>query len=332
MAGPAHQGAAKTVDLPLGPPETEAAPRLPVAGGAPAGLPAEVNARVAARLREAADLLLAQGDASFRAAAYRRAAEAILALRDDLTAMAASGGRPALEAIPGVGRSISGAIAELLTTGRWSYLDRLRGEAEPERLFRLVPGIGPSLAHRIHEALHIETLEALEAAAHDGRLAGLPGFGERRTAMVRGAIAGLLGRLRPSLPAHPGEEPPVRLLLEVDREYRERAARGELPRIAPRRFNPSGEAWLPVLHTRRGDWDFTALHSNTALAHRLGRVKDWTVLYFHRDGVPEGRRTVVTETQRAARGRRVVRGREAECAALDAQQPQPAAPRETAPP
>jgi hypothetical protein len=339
MASPQDQGIAAAVgphaDLELAqhPPRGSVRRAAPGVGTPAASHPVPVatrNAPVAERLREAADILLAQGDGPFRAAAYRRAADAILDLRDDLADIAASGGRPALEAIPGVGLSIAGAITEMLATGRWSYLERLRGGAEPERLFRLVPGIGQALARRIHEMLHIETLEGLEAAAHDGRLARLPGFGERRAAMVRGALA---DRLRPTLPLGPADERSVALLLEVDREYRERAARGELPRIAPKRFNPSGEAWLPVLHTRRGDWHLTALHSNTALAYRLGKVEDWTVLHFHRDGLSEGRRTVVTETQGAARGRRVVRGREDEEAAPGCDRPNTAAPHdEGAPP
>ena len=280
------------------------------------------NAQVAERLRQAAELLLAQGDNPFRAAAYRRAAESIAALPRDLREiLSGPQGRAALEAIPGVGRSIAGAIAEMLTTGRWSYLDRLRGAAAPEQVLRTVPGIGPKLARELHERLQIETLEDLELAAHDGRLEHVPGFGPRRAAMVRAALAGMLARLRPSRPgsaaaaAAPAEdEPPVEMLLDVDREYRERAARGELRRIAPKRFNPTGEAWLPVLHTARGPWHFTALYSNTALAHRLGRETDWVVLYFHRDGRPEGQRTVVTETTGPLRGQRVVRGREAESA------------------
>jgi len=104
-------------------------------------------------------------------------------------------------------------------------------------------------------------------------------------------------------------------LLEVDREYRDRAERGALPTIAPRRFNPSGEPWLPVLHTERADWHFTALFSNTARAHELGRTRDWVVIYFSQDSGPEGQRTVVTESRGPLAGRRVVRGREAECLA-----------------
>jgi hypothetical protein len=105
------------------------------------------------------------------------------------------------------------------------------------------------------------------------------------------------------------------MLLDVDSEYRRSAAAGRLRLISPRRFNPSGEAWLPILHTRRDDWEFTALYSNTARAHRLRRIHDWIVVYYHTDDLPEGQCTVVTETQGPLEGLRVVRGREAECQA-----------------
>jgi putative hydrolase len=103
------------------------------------------------------------------------------------------------------------------------------------------------------------------------------------------------------------------VLLAVDAEYRDKAAAGALPTIAPRRFNPDGSAWLPILHTERGGWHFTALYSNTARAHELGRTGDWVVLYFYDDHHQEGQHTVVTETRGPLAGRRVVRGREGEC-------------------
>ena len=93
------------------------------------------------------------------------------------------------------------------------------------------------------------------------------------------------------------------------------AAAGTLRTIAPKRFNPEGAAWLPILHTQRGEWHFTALYSNTARAHELGRTRDWVVIYFYDDHHVEGQHTVVTETRGALAGRRVVRGREAECRA-----------------
>lgn len=110
-------------------------------------------------------------------------------------------------------------------------------------------------------------------------------------------------------------QPPVEELLAVDRQYREKAARGDLATIAPRRFNPAGEAWLPVLHVTRDGWHYTALYSNTALAHELDRTRDWVVLFFYDDDHVEGQHTIVTETHGPLTGRRVVRGREAECIA-----------------
>ena len=86
-----------------------------------------------------------------------------------------------------------------------------------------------------------------------------------------------------------------------------------MPTIAPRRFNPNGEAWLPILHTERDGWHFTALFSNTARAHELGRAQDWVVIYFAKADGREHTRTVVTETHGPLDGKRVVRGREAEC-------------------
>jgi hypothetical protein len=113
----------------------------------------------------------------------------------------------------------------------------------------------------------------------------------------------------------------VALLLDVDREYRQKADAGELRVIAPKRFNPSGEAWLPVFHAARGDWRLTALFSNTRKAHELGKTRDWVVIYFHLDSEPESQCTVVTETHGPLAGRRVVRGREGECAVHYAEAP-----------
>lgn len=276
------------------------------------GSQARTNAVIAGKLRQAADILAAQAADPFRVRAYRNAAQSLAALSDDIGVVAERGGRKAIEAIPGVGPSIAAAIGEMLTTGRWRFLEHLRGDAKPESLFQAVPGIGPELSRRLSEDLGIETLEALEAAACSGRLETAPGFGPRRAAMVRTALAEMLGRVR-ALPAAPHEEPPIALLLDVDREYRQRAAAGDLVKVAPRRFNPSGEAWLPVLHTVRNGWHFTAIYSNTARAHQLERVFDWVVIYFHKDRWPEGQRTIVTERRGVRAGKRVVRGREAEC-------------------
>jgi hypothetical protein len=169
----------------------------------------------------------------------------------------------------------------------------------------------------LHETLHVDTLEALEVAAHDGRLASVSGIGERRAAGIRAGLAALLGRGNAKASARRAV-PPVSVLLDVDRAYRQQAAADKLPKIAPKRFNPEGRAWLPIMHTNRGQWHFTALFSNTARAHELGRTDDWVVIYYYDDDHDEGQNTVVTETKGPLRGLRVVRGREAECRALAA--------------
>ena len=75
---------------------------------------------------------------------------------------------------------------------------------------------------------------------------------------------------------------------------------------------PEGKAWLPILHAEREGWHFTALFSNTARAHELGRTDDWVVIYFYDDDHQEGQCTVVTEIRGPREGERVVRGREDE--------------------
>lgn len=239
-------------------------------------------------------------------------------------------GVSALRELPGVGDALARAIQELVRTGRLKLLDRLEGQICPEDLFRTVPGIGEELARRIHRDLDLESLEDLEMAAHDGRLERVPGFGPRRVRGVRESLASMLGRsTRRRAHGRRGREaarvaasvgmradrPPVEMLLAIDEEYRGRAEAGALPRIAPRRFNPSGEAWLPIMHSDREGWYLTALYSNTARAHELGRTHDWVAIYADgHDGV-EQRYTVVTEYRGELTGRRVVRGREGECRA-----------------
>ncbi|HYA19306.1 MAG TPA: helix-hairpin-helix domain-containing protein [Burkholderiales bacterium] len=274
------------------------------------------NQLIADRLREAADLLNTQGANPFRVNAYRKAADTISYLPRSVREIFISEGIEGLDALPNIGRGIASAVAEILITERWAQLERLRGTTEPTALFQSVPGMGPELAKRIHDTLHIDTLEELESAAHDGRLETVPGVGSRRAAAWRAILDKMLGRFRARAPRTADEkaqEPAVKLLLEVDREYREKAASGRLPKITPKRFNPKNEAWLPVLHTMRDGWHFTVLYSNTALAHKLGRLRDWVVLYFYDSDHVERQRTIVTETRGILIGKRVIRGREREC-------------------
>lgn len=274
---------------------------------------AAANAEIARLLDRVADLLEAHDANPFRVRSYRRAADELRALRVRVATLYAEGGGGRLQEIPGVGDALAGAIAEVLETGGLRLLDRLEAEHSPPDAFARLPGVGPTLARRIFDELGVTTLEELEVAAHDGRLEAVEGIGEKRARGIRDALTVRLAQSRRA-PHHaePEGRPSVALLLGIDREYRRRARLGELKRIAPRRFNPGNEAWLPIMEVEREGWDFTALFSNTQRAHEIGRTRDWVVIYYHRNG-DAGQCTVVTARTGRLRELRIVRGREPEC-------------------
>lgn len=266
------------------------------------------NREIAQKLLDYAHYLETREMNVYRVRAYRRAAETVAQLGRPLEEIVRTEGRDGLEALPGIGSHLSFTLEGLVKDGTFRTLGPA-GEIDPERVLLSVPGVGPQLARQLHEELSITTLEELEQAAHDGRLSRL-GVGPKR---LRGIIDSLAGRLgRAGRVERPTVEPPVDELLAVDEEYRRLAELERLPRVAPRRFNPQNEPWLPLLQTQRDSWYYRALFSNTALAHRLNRTRDWVVLFFD-NGTVAGQRTVVTEPRGDLRGRRVVRGREEEC-------------------
>jgi putative hydrolase len=274
------------------------------------------NQDIARRLREVAQLLEDQGANRFRVRAYRAAAETIERLTVPAAEIAQKQGTDGLQSLPGIGVSLARSIHTLVVTGRLPMLDRLRGSMDPVSLLSSIPGIGPGLAHRLHDDLHIETLEQLEMAAHDGRLTEIEGIGPKKLLGIIDSLTARLGRIRQSADrtaGHPTAEPPVEELLDVDREYRESAQAGGLQTIAPHRFNPKKEAWLPILHTQRGARHYTALFSNSALAHQLKKTRDWVILYYD-DDHGERQCTVITSHQAPFSGKRIVRGREEDCA------------------
>ncbi len=281
-------------------------------------MPIALNEDIAGRLDEVARILAEQGANRFRVQAYHQAAAVLRGLARPVSEIFAEEGVTGLEKLPGVGESIARAIRDILLHGKLAMLDRLRGDHDPIALLTSVPGIGKSLAWKLHDELGLETLEEFEAAAHDGRLEKVAGLGAKRLAGIRDSLAHRLGRIRKpspaaSLPADSGE-PTVAELLDVDGEYGREAAADTLKKIAPRRFNPSGEAWLPVLHTVRDQRHYTALFSNTAHAHELHKTRDWVVLYYD-GGDGERRCTVISSEFGRLKGLRIVRGREDECEA-----------------
>ncbi len=281
------------------------------------------NDDVANMFEQVADLLAAQDDDFYRIRAYRRGAEAVRSQPQPVTQIFEQEGTAGLEKLPHIGRKLALSIEEIARTGELTLLERLLIDVSPEDLFTTVPGIGQVLARRIYRKLGIHSLEALEQAAHDGTLATLPGFGRRRIQLVQAALGTMLNQSsqqrlkarrwqqemleKDQLQPHQMTEPSIELLLEIDEQYRYLAKAGQLRMVTPRRFNPAGKRWLPVMQINKAGWSFNVLFSNTARSHELNKTHDWVVINYSRDG-HQGQCTIVTETKGEQKGDRVVRG------------------------
>ena len=136
------------------------------------------NQEIADLFENMATLLEIKGDAIFKIRAYQNAASTISHLSFSLEEAIRDG--MDLKAIPGIGDAISKKIHEMCSTGNVGTYERLKAEL-PNGVLNLmnVPGIGPKTALLIAQELGASTIEGLEQAALDGRLATLPGMGEK---------------------------------------------------------------------------------------------------------------------------------------------------------
>jgi predicted flap endonuclease-1-like 5' DNA nuclease len=279
------------------------------------------NGHLADQLNEIAELLDAQLANPYRVQSYRTAAQTVRDLPRPIHEILAAEGPVGLTELPGIGLSLARSLERLVMTGRLALLEQLRGTYGPEDKLATVAGIGPKMAARIYQMLGIETLADLEAAACDGRLAQVPGMGAKRLRAVRESLTGRFrqpprlagGRSSQSKTDGPKERVPVEELLSVDSEYRRKAKADRLLRIAPRRFNPTRKAWLPILHTHRGDHEYTVLYSNSARAHEFDALCDWVVICRSPQS-GGGQWTAMTSRFGDLQGSRIIGGREKECA------------------
>lgn len=134
----------------------------------------EHNQQLAALFRTIAELLAAKRANPYRVRAYRRGAEALLALEEDVAEVAR---RQALEDIDGIGSELSGKIEEFLRTGKILTLETLRMPL-PEQIKSWVrlPGLSESLVAYLYSRLNIATLADLETLVRSHMLRTMPGF------------------------------------------------------------------------------------------------------------------------------------------------------------
>jgi DNA polymerase (family 10) len=132
------------------------------------------NIEIADLFNEIADFLEVKDENPFRIRAYRRGAQALEGLSEDIAAIAE---RNALQEVPGIGKDLAGKIQEYLTAGKIEYLEELRKEI-PAGVIELmgIHGVGPKTAKLLYEQIGVDSVEKLEELATAHKLAGLPGI------------------------------------------------------------------------------------------------------------------------------------------------------------
>jgi DNA polymerase (family 10) len=159
-----------------------------------------------------AELLELTGETGFRVRAYDRGARALSGHGADLSRLS----EQELAAIPGVGKAIAAKVREYLDTGQVAKLEELRAQVPPGlRALVRVPGLGPAKARLVHERLGVSSPEELAEAVAAGRVAGLPGMGQRTEANLRRALERMTQR---------GDGIPLALALPLAETLRDRLA------------------------------------------------------------------------------------------------------------
>ncbi len=144
------------------------------------------NAEIARLFYEMASLLEAQDESVFRVRAYRRAAQTLETLNEDVTAVAARGG---LTDLPTIGRDLAARIEEYLATGRLAQLEALRATLPAGFLALLdIRGLGPRTARALWEQLGVDSVERLEALCRSKQIIGVAGIREKSCANILKSI------------------------------------------------------------------------------------------------------------------------------------------------
>jgi DNA polymerase (family 10) len=153
------------------------------------------NADIAAVFEEIADLLEIEGANPFRIRAYRNAARTLSELPQGVRVMLEKGDN--LTRLPGIGDDLAAKIAEIVTTGTCSLLQRLHKELPPAITELLhIPGLGPKRVKALYHNLDVQTVEQLYRAARDGRIRALPGFGEKTELNILQAVEAHVSQAR----------------------------------------------------------------------------------------------------------------------------------------
>lgn len=143
--------------------------------------------QVAAILSEIGTLLELKGENPFKTRAYHNAARVLEGLAEPLEKIVSE---KRLGDLKGFGEALQDKVATLVTTGRLKYYDDLKASLPPGLPGLLeIQGVGPKKVKRLYDELGIDSIEKLEAACKENKIAVLEGFGEKSQAKILEAIA-----------------------------------------------------------------------------------------------------------------------------------------------
>ncbi len=149
------------------------------------------NRDVAGVLERIADLLEFKDENPFKLRSYRVAAETIAEMQQPIAEVAARGAA-SLQELPGIGKSLSAQIVEIVQTGTSSFFEELKEEI-PESVLELrrVSGIGLKTSQQLYRDFGIKSLDELKAFAEGGGLESVTGLGEKTASRIKASLAHL---------------------------------------------------------------------------------------------------------------------------------------------
>jgi DNA polymerase (family 10) len=151
------------------------------------------NGQVAHVLQQIADMLEFKNENPFKLRSYQMAAETVGSMGTPISEIAERGGAVELQKIPGIGKTISAQILEIVQTGKSAYFEELTQDVPATVLdLRRVSGIGLKTAQLLYRDFGTKSLEELKSLVESGGLASVPGLGDKTLSRIAKSLVRLL--------------------------------------------------------------------------------------------------------------------------------------------
>jgi len=147
------------------------------------------NAEIAKILQQISDIMEFKNENPFKQRSYQMAAETIGSMGTPVTDIVAQGGASELQKIPGIGKTISAQILEIVETGKSAYFQELTQDVPASVLeLRSISGIGLKTAQLLYRDFGVKSLDELKTLADSGGLKSVPGLGEKTISRIKQSI------------------------------------------------------------------------------------------------------------------------------------------------